>query len=72
MNFLFLQVSLFDVRRGREGLAALTKDTYKRTSYNNIDYYEKTKGESTKNHHKDSVRNNFLLQIELSISDVMS
>ena len=46
---------MFDVRRGREGLSELAKDTYKRTSYNKVEFYEKTRGGLSKNHSRDSV-----------------
>ena len=50
-------VSMFDVRRGREGIVYLLKSSWvkKRNERVGLDFYEKTRGENSKNHPKDSV-----------------
>ena len=48
-------ITLLDIRRGREGLAELTKDHYEKRYSRKFDlyYFCKTKGEASKNHQRD-------------------
>ena len=56
-------VMLFDVRRGQEGLVALTKEFYEKKSSGKFTYYQKKRGEISKNHKTDSedIRNSGLI-----------
>lgn len=55
MSVIFSIMS-FDIRRGREGLCKMTKDTYVKKFNDNLNmhYYLKTRGELSKNHQADS------------------
>ena len=48
-------LTLFDVRRGQEGIDSLTKTHFKKEHYQEggYDIYRKVKGEQSKNHHQD-------------------
>ena len=50
-------IMLFDVRRGREGMVDLKRTSYEKR-YNDVlarHYYQKVRGELSKNHRKDCV-----------------
>ena len=50
-------IIMFDVRRGQEGLAALKRDTYQKEFNQDLrlHYWQKKRGELTKNHRSDTV-----------------